>query len=244
MFFRTMPELVQDPAALPLGVHCVSLHAGEEEAADHAVAFLAGAPPEQAASYWVADPRLAAYYSERLAVEAPNRVGCVQVLDREQVEPSDGRLRPVGEIRAFVSGHPEGVTGGADTISRHWNARTVPEHLEYEAWFDEQPRDDSRFLCPYDLRSLPTDRAPEILRALGAHHSHAILSQSSEPAVRLLQLFVFGSPGAVPAALRGTLEWAQRERLVAVVGRDEELRLTEEGERLVRTWGQDAVVDW
>ena len=231
-----MPELLTDLGQLPLGSHCLDLYATREEAADAAVEFLAGAPPGQPSRYWVADSALQSYYQERLRVVAPRQVGCVMVLDHEQVQSIDGRLRPAEEVAGFVADHPEGVTGGADTIGRYWGPPSVPAHLEYEAWFDAQPRDRSRFLCPYDLRSVPPADAPQILRELGRHHSHALLSTSGEPAVRLLQLFLFATPGDLPPALAPTYIWAIESGLVSAGPADRELELSQSGAALVREW--------
>jgi MEDS: MEthanogen/methylotroph, DcmR Sensory domain len=239
-----MPVLLSDLAQLPTGSHCLSLHTDGEEAADHAVAFLAGTPEGQAAAYWVADSSLQAYYEERLAEEAPTQVGCVLLLSGEQVHVVDGKLRPVDEVRQFVAAHPEGVTGAGETLSIYWLPDNVPDHLEYEAWFDGLPRDRSRFLCPYDLRRVPSEDAPGILRELGRHHSHVVLSPSHEPAVRLLQLFVFETPAEVPFELSATLEWAIDSGFVEEGPSAEELRLTRVGAEVVHDWGQVTSIDW
>lgn len=239
-----MPEVIGDLSELPVGAHCLSLHASRDEAAERAVQFLAGNPPGKAPSFWVTDAALASYYSDRLAEIAPECVGCVHVLEGEQVIPVEGRLRPADSIRRFISEHPEGVSGGADTISMYWSAETLPEHLEYEAWFQAQPRDRSRFLCPYDLRRVPPESASRTVRELGAHHTHVALSHSEAPAARLLQLFVFGSRPEVPKDLAQTLLWARVNGLVEVVGDQETLQLTSRGEAVVAEWSQVASVDW
>lgn len=239
-----MPEVVQDPSELPVGCHALSFHADPAEAEDHAVRFIAGTPEGIEPSYWVTDVEMATEYNERLASLAPAHVGCVSVLDHEQVHPVGGYLRPAPEVAAFVAGHPNGVTGGADTISYHWNVENVPEHLEYEAWFDAQPRRGSRFLCPYDLRRIPPALAPEILRRLGAHHSHVVLSSSDESAVRLLQLFVFGTPEQLPSQLWESYRWATEEGLLREGAPAEPFDLTEIGTDLVRQWSETATVDW
>ena len=239
-----MPEVVADPSELPLGSHCLSFHADATEAADHAVRFLAGSPEGLEPRYWVTDPEVASRYNERLASVAPAHVGCVSVLDHEQVHPVEGRLRPAPEIAEFVVAHPNGVTGGADTISDHWTVENIPEHLEYEAWFEGQPRRRSRFLCPYDLRRIPPALAPEVLRELGAHHSHVVLSSSDASAVRLLQLFIFGTPERLPAQLWESYRWAQEEGLLREGAPTEPLDLTELGADLVRQWSETATVDW
>jgi hypothetical protein len=231
-----MPEVLGDLAHLPPGSHAIALYASREEAADQAVDFLSGSPEGQASSFWVGSPSLVPFYTERLELRAPEQVGCVHFLPHEQVETSDGRLRPVEEVLEFVGGHPEGVTGGADTITQYWGPGNVSEHLEYEAWFQAQPRERSRFLCPYDLRRVPPERAEEILRELGQHHSHVALSRSHAPAVRLLQLFLFGSPESLPPDLVGTAAWAEAEELIALDGSAGGFRITPKGEGVVSEW--------
>jgi hypothetical protein len=237
-------EVLAELVHLPVGSHCISFHASQEEATDHAVDFLAGSPPGQAASYWVSDSAQQVACQEKLAVRAPSQVGCVRVLEEEQVRPTNGHLRPIDEVLRFVGSHPEGVTGGADTLSQRLTPGNVPDHLEYEAWFDRQPRDGSRFLCPYDLRRIPPDDAPATLRELGAHHSHAVLSSSPEPAVRLLQLFIFATPAELPPELDPTFGWAVRSGLIEVHGPTEEFTLSESGNQVVRDWSHVARIDW
>lgn len=239
-----MPELLGDLVHLPVGSHCVGFHVGRTEAADHAASFLAGTPAGQAASYWVADLPSQEIVRNRVATESPGHVGCVAVLSGEQVALVDGKLRPIDEILEFVGSHPEGVTAGGETIDRHWTPTDLPQHLEYEAWFQEQRRDGSRFLCPYDLRRVPAESAPQVLAELGAHHSHVVLSDSPEPAVRLLQLFVFGRAPDVPPALHETLGWAVSWGLVDVEARSRELSLARGGEDMVKEWGRTATIDW
>lgn len=239
------PTVVEDLRRLPQGSHCLSFHASEEEAAQHAVAFLAGTEDGTDARYWVADERLRAYYDHWLSVESPARVGCVAVLATEQVEPDPaGRLRPVPEVREFVQGHPDGVTAGGDTLSRYWSTQNVPAHLEYEGWFQRQPIDRSRFLCPYDLRRVPPDVLPGVLRGLGRVHTHVALSRSPEPSVRLLQLFAFPRTEAIPEVLDADLGWAVRRGLVRSAGPGVELELTAAGDSLVKEWSAHAILDW
>ncbi len=231
----SMPRVVRDLAELPAGAHCLGLYASGEEAARQAVRFLAGAPADANASYWVESVDRANYLNERLAPVAPNRVGCVRPLTGGQVEPRDGRLRPVPEIGRFIHGPLGGVTAGADTLSGYLAAGQGGALREYEAWFDVQPRSGSRFLCPYDLRiALPSD--PDLIRALGSHHSHVALSGSPEPAVRLFQLCLFDRPAALPSAVRPVYEWARDHRLVTPAGPDEPITLTAAGESVVHEW--------
>jgi hypothetical protein len=239
-----MPALIENLRELPVGSHCVSFHASRGESAQHAVDFIAGAPAGQATSYWVPDAETAQYYSLWLAQEVPDHVGCVAVLNHEQVEPIEAKLRPVEEVRQFVSEHPEGVSACGETITKYWSRETVPAHLEYEAWFQTQPMAASRFLCPYDLRAVPPDLATRVLRDLGAHHSHVTLSKSVEPGARLLQLFIFPTVEEVPEVVEGTLGWAMKKDLVEIQRPVRELALTAMGEEVVRDWGQRATIDW
>jgi hypothetical protein len=233
-----MPEVVESLEELELGSHCVSFHASREEARENAVAFLAGAPEGQPASYWVADPALKDYYSEEIVARTPDHLGCVYILPGPQVKWIEDRLRPVDEVLQFVGAHPEGVTAAGETITQYWAPQNVSDHLEYESWFEERPRENSRFLCPYDLRRIPPEVAPETLRELGLHHSHVALSHSQEPAARLLQLFIFGFADEMPPALRESLAWAEEAGLVVDRGRPLGLTLTPGGEEIIRAWSQ------
>ena|SRR5580700_3299177 len=239
-----MLEVLDDLSQLPLGAHALSLHASRREAADHAVAFIKGTPEGQAVAYFVPDAALAQYYDDRLSEAAPDHLGCVHALGHEQVEFVDGRLRPVAEVRELIGQHPEGVTAAGETLSQYWAPENMPEHLEYESWFDDQPREDSRFLCPYNLREVPPEMASNVLRELGSHHSHVMLSQCDEPAARLLQLFIFAVPRDLPTSLQATLGWAVAEGLVRVEDAGQEMALTKAGEALVRRWGLEATVNW
>jgi hypothetical protein len=239
-----MSTVLRDLAELPQGAHALALYSDREEAAAHAVRFIRGAPPSAPVSYWVASSDLAQEYNDRLASVAPERVGCVAVLDHEQVDRIDGKLRPTREVIDFVSEHPDGVTAGGDTLSLYWDLDSVPEYLEYEEWFDEQPRTSSRFLCPYDLRTVPAEVAPAVLSRLAKHHSHVVLSSSTEPAVRLLQLFLFGSPEELPERLRGDLRWATDRDFVENPADGATLELTPRGREVVREWGERTTVDW
>ncbi len=239
-----MPEVVNDLVELPLGSHCISFHVSREEASEQAVSFLAGNLPGMAAMYWVTDATVADYYSDRLSAQAPNQVGCVAILNHEQVESVQGKLRPVSEVNDFIHAHPEGVSAAGETLTAYWTPENIPDHVEYESWFQEQPRSNSRFLCPYDLRKVPPEMAPKILRDLGAQHSHAALSRSPDPAVRLMQLFAFGTPAEIPSQLRDTYHWATQQGLIATSDPMEELTLTPKGEQVVADWSRTATIDW
>jgi hypothetical protein len=236
-----MPEVLDNLAQLPQASHCLSLHATQDEAADHAIAFLDGTPDGQAANYWVPSPEIRDYYTERLTTESPDHVGCVSVLPCAQAEVTGGVRRPVGDVRSFIEAHPEGVTAAGETITHYWTSDEVPSYMEYESWFEEQRRDWSRFLCPYDLRRVPVEKAPGVLRELGAHHTHIVLSKSADPAVRLIQLFVFPNKRSIPGQLQGALRWAMSEELLQP---SDELALSPAGESIFRDWSQSASVDW
>jgi hypothetical protein len=240
-----MPEVVDLAAELPIGSHTLSLHASSREAKEHAVSFLSGTPPGQSASYWIGDGDQLPEYQSELETQDPAHVGCVAILPHEQVvAQKDGRLRPAAEVQAFLHDHPEGVTAGGDTLSLYWTDRTIPAHLEYEAWISGQPMERSRLICPYDLRRVPPDQAPHVLRELGEHHSHVVLSGSGQPAVRLLQLFVFPDASRLHESLHDTLDWALKAGLVRLDAAGRELSLTDAGEELVAEWSHQTTVDW
>jgi hypothetical protein len=237
-----MAELVDDLSELPRGSHCLSLHSSRGEGAQHAADFLAGTPPGQAASYWVVDSEVQREYRSAVQERAPLHVGCIAVLPHSQVELANTRLRPAAEVREFLRDHPSGVTASGETITHYWTRDSVPDHLEYETWFHAQGRDDSRFLCPYDLREIPPDLAPMVLRSLGAHHSHVMLTVSDEPGVRLLELFVFPHVEEIPEPLDATLGWAIKKGFVRLLESARELELSPEGDEVIRRWSEAAVI--
>ena len=239
-----MAELVEELGRLPNGAHCVSLYSSREEAADHAAAFLSGTPAEKTAAFWVSDSALLPLYVERVEHHATGQVGCVRLLQGGQVEPRNGHLRPVDEVAGFLAAHPEGVCAGADTIPEHWAPASVDDHLQYEQWFDAQPRDSSRFLCPYDLRRVPGPHALHVLRRLGAQHSHVRHSASGEPAARLLQLFVFPTPASLPEPTRPIFRWAIDAGYVRAGGPEQPFELTPSGRELVDRWARETTLDW
>ncbi len=227
------PELISDLSKLPTGSHCLELFASEDEAADRAAAFLAGAEDPKATSYWVADERLVAVNRQQVARRDPRHEGNVHRLRGPQVVRRDGVLRPTGEIIRFVRDHPEGVTGGAaSAITGYWTREEIPAYLEYEEWFHRQARGRSRFLCPYDLRKVPVDLAAEVLPQLARHHSHLVLSSVRHPTTLLVQLLVFPRADSVPKELRKVLDWALREGLVGLEGREKRPVLARKGEDL------------
>ncbi|HEV2519308.1 MAG TPA: hypothetical protein VGX00_01635 [Thermoplasmata archaeon] len=233
-----MPVVIDALEELPAGSHCLSFHVDRLEAREHAIAFLAGAPAGQAATYWVTSDEQKRFYEAALASRSPGQLGCVAILDHEQVERAEGRLRPAAEVRSFLALHPDGVTAAGETITQYWTPGCISDHLEYEAWFQDQPNENSRFLCPYGLPTIAGDRAVEVVRSLGAHHSHIALSKSQHPAVRLLQLFVFPSLSEISPQLVPIKEWAISEGYVEIVEDRPDLSLTEAGERVVRQWSQ------
>ena len=237
-----MPEVLADPQELPRGGHLLSFHATPEEGSRHAARFLAGTPPGQAASYWVVDEPTRRSYREASVQQAPDHVGCIAILPHCQAAPSDGVLRPAKEVQDFLRDHPEGVTAAGETITHYWTPETIPQHLEYEAWFQDQDRERSRFMCPYDLREIPRDLAPRVLRELGAHHTHVVLADSQEPGVRLLELFVFPKVRDIPSVLDGALGWALKRDLVEVDPSSNELSLTPAGDAVIREWSDRTVV--
>ncbi len=230
------PELISDLSKLPMGSHCLELFASEEEAADRAASFLAGAEDPKATSYWVADDRLVALNREHVARRDPRHEGNVHRLRGPQVVRREGVLRPTGEIIRFVRGHPEGVTGGAAAITGYWTREEIPAYLEYEEWFHRQARERSRFLCPYDLRKVPADLAAGVLPELARHHSHLVVSSVRQPASLLVQLLVFPSAGSVPKELRKVLNWAVREGLLGLEGHEKRPVLARKGVDLALAW--------
>jgi hypothetical protein len=228
-----MPQLIEDLAKLPLGAHAVSFYTSPHEAANHAAAFLAGTPKGQSAAYWVSNEALRARYLRRTGANGSSpRIG---VLPDGQVSTEGGKLRPAHEVQEFLGAHPEGVTAGGETLSDHLTAENVGQHVEYEAWIDRQPHDRSRLLCPYDLRRMPADKATTLVRGLAASHSHVALSKAEEPAMRLLQLFVFPTIQSIPVAQRGDINWALSEGLVGadITGAFD---VTPRGQKLIEDW--------
>lgn len=224
------PLMIDDLAQLPRGAHCLELHASEDESAEHAAAFLAGADDPNAASYWVADDKLLAFNRERVARRDTRMVQRVRRLDGPQAVPTDGHLRPTGEVIRFVQAHPEGVTAAGATITRYWTRAEIPAYLEYEEWFQAQARDKSRFLCPYDLRRVPVDMAAHVLPELATHHSHLVLSRVPNPMALLLQFLVFPSEAQVPQRLREALSWCVQEGLLELRGPQRKPTLALKGE--------------
>jgi hypothetical protein len=233
-----MPTVVGDPADLPRGSHSAGFYAGAAEAAEQAGRFIAGAPAEQAVRFWVLDARTAQNYNRRLAHVAPAHVGCVAALEKEQVQLASGRLRPVPEVRRFVGDHPEGVTAAGDTMSHYLTNENFPAHLEYEAWFQSVSHENSRFLCPYALWRVPAENAPEVMEELARDHTHLVLSSSSVPAVRLLQLFLFRNSSEVPPHVPADLRWARNQGWVYLAGSSRSLELTPAGREVIREWSE------
>lgn len=230
------PALLSDLRALPPGSHCLEFYASEDEAAEHAAAFLAGAEDPNATSYWVADDRLLAFNRDLVARRTPGREENVRRLRGPQVVRREGLLRPTAEILRFVQQHPEGVSGAAATITRYWTREEIPAYLEYEAWFHEQARDRSRFLCPYDLRRVPVDMAAEVLPRLAEQHSHLVVSSARHPMALLVQLLVFPNRDRVPEAQREVLAWALRDGLLRLEGDPPRPVLVKKGEEFAEAF--------
>ncbi len=231
-----MTELVEDLATLPLSAHGLSLHSSRGEAARHAAEFIAGTTAWQAAAYWVPDAATAGSHAAEIADRAPDHVGCVAIMSHEQVAEEHGKLRPVPEVLAFLREHPNGVTAAGETLSQYLDRKNLDQHLEYERWFQDQPRDRSRFLCPYDLRRLPPERAPHALRELGEHHTHVAISRDPHPVVQMLQLFLFRRAKELPPALVPTFADAVRRNAIRVDPGTGEFSLTPAGEAAVQSW--------
>jgi hypothetical protein len=234
-----MAECLDATSQVPVGAHCLSLHATQEEAADHAAAFLSGSPPEHATSYWVAQAGLVPLYRERIGAVDPRHVRSIRVLAGPQVHRVDHRLRPVEEITSFFERHPEGATCGADTITWYWTPDDIRDHLEYEQWFQLQPRVRNRFLCPYDLRRIPLDDAVPVLRELADHHSHLVFSRDRQNPIRLLQLMIFVNTDDIPTTMSSDLDWAVDAGYATVGDETGSLSPTLTGRDLLESWGRD-----
>jgi hypothetical protein len=236
----TFPAIVNDPRQLPLNSHAVSFHVTWEEAAEHAASFLAGTPVGQPARFWAHAGSAVPVYADAVDLLAPQLRDSLYALTEEQVAASDGKLRPIPEIQRFFAAHPAGISAGGNTLSLYWNAENLPQHLEYERWVNEQPREASRLLCPYDLRRVPPERASEAMRALGASHSHVVLSDTDDREAQVLQLFLFESIEHLPRSLEEGYRAAVREGLVGIEPLRRSLDLTPEGVRAVREWSRRA----
>jgi hypothetical protein len=231
---RSFPTVVHDLSQLPTGAHCLDFFSSEDEAADHATAFLAGALDPEAASYWVAGDKLLAYCQEKAEERDPALAAQIHVLDGPQAVPTEGKLRPAPEIVRFLKAHPEGVTAAGATITEYWTREQIPGYIEYERWFEAQERSSSRFLCPYDLRKVPTDLADSVLPDLIAAHSHVVLSKLPNPASLMLQLLIFPQSELVPSEFRALLEWGLNERNLLWKETGDGLVLTPQGEHFAR----------
>jgi hypothetical protein len=224
-------EVIETADRVPLGSHALAVYATPEEATHLLAAFASGAPRGQPTRLFVSDEEQAR--AQRLAIGA-GPTEHLKVLPEGQAVLSEGRLRPAPAVRDFVEAHGEGVTAAGDTVSRHLTSSNARLFMEYEHWFDRQPRTRSRFLCPYDLRLLPTDQAPSILRSLAQHHSYVVLSGCRDPDIQLLQLFLFERQVPPPAPLASSLSWALAEKLVVRYPLTDRLGLTPDGQRIVR----------
>jgi len=235
-----MVRLLNSASELPTGSHCVSFHATQDEACEQAVAFLEGARADQASAYWVANQSLVPMYRTRLQSRVPDRKDSVHALGHSQVHQVGEVLRPAPEVLEFISHHPDGVTAGGETITWFWTPETIHDYMEYETWFERQPRLNSRFICPYNLRRVPPQAAASVLHELGEHHSHVVLSRAPAKAVRLIQLFLFANAREVPEMLQHDLTWAVDAGLVQVHEPSPILFLTASGHQLIEEWATSA----
>jgi hypothetical protein len=233
-------ETVSEAKDLPHGCHALGLYATPEEAAELTTDFLIGAPVDQAAKVFVPDEEREAVDLKAIERRAPGRRGSLERLPAGQVARAEGHLRPVPAVRDFVAAHPEGVTAAGDTLSLETSLAHSEELLEYESWFDEQPRERSRFMCPYDLRLIPVDQAPEFLRGLARVHSHVVLSRTPDPEVRLLQVFLFDSLEDPPSEVAESIQWAVDSGYLYRRHPEGALELTPWGSVLLERWSQVA----
>ncbi len=228
------PTVLEDPEQLPPGSHCLSLYASDEEAALRAAAFLAGAEDPSRATYYVSGERLLAYTRRHVRARSPRLAQRVRDLGGPQTVREGPYFRPAAEVVRFVREHPEGVSTGGQTITQYWSRETIAGHLEYEQWFQQQPREGSRFLCPYDLREVPVDLAPRVLANLALHHSHIIFSTAPEPASQVLQLATSPRLEEMSPTLERSARWCLQEGFATVEAGSGTLTLAERGESFAR----------
>lgn len=141
-------------------------------------------------------------------------LGALRRIPGPHIRPTADGLRPVPEVGAFATAHPEGATMCGDTIPTILDRRTLPNVLVYEDWFDTLRPFYHRGLCPYDLNHLPVDRASEAFTSLAKSHSHGVLSSIPDPGAQFLQLLVVPLVENPPAEHLGWLARAVDRGLI------------------------------
>ena len=225
-------EVVADVSSdLPRGSHAVAFYAGEEERAEVASRFISGAPVGQAVGFWVLDFRTDGQDNDRLGSRLRITWGASRRSARRRSSPARVAFGPWPRFADSCRTTRRASRAGRTPSRTTSRTRTPPSHLKYESWFQSLPREASRFLCPYALRRIPPESAPEIMRELGKDHSHVVLSSSPGPAVRLLQLFLFTSSAESPERAHAELRWARNRGSVYLARRRDTLELTPAGRR-------------
>lgn len=199
-------EVLDDPADLPIGCHAFSFHASVEEAADHASGHLWNSPTIDQGAYWIGTGRPRAPYEEAILRRRPEMLTALRSLETPSTEATDGALRPIKEVVAWVENHPDGVVAAAETLSWYWDPIHAPMNIAYEQWFHTLERRHSRFLCPYDLRRVPIGVAGLVLPKLRRVHTHLVLSTDRRPEIRVMQLLAFQGESELPELLAGDME--------------------------------------
>jgi hypothetical protein len=210
-----MMRWVTSAEDLPPGSHSIELYASRPEAARHMASFLKGAKDRhQAAAIFSGDDEMIRLYREALTERAPEMVSALRRIQRAHVRPTAEGLRPIDEVGAFASAHPEGATMCGDTIPSLLNRRTLSSVLAYEDWFDTLRPFYHRGLCPYDLGSFPVAQAPDAFASLAQAHTHVVLSTDPQPASQFLQLLVMPYVENPPEEHLGWLARAVDEGLI------------------------------
>jgi hypothetical protein len=231
-----MMRLVGTPEELPPGSHSISLYATRPEAAHNMASFLKGAQDRrQSAMILTADDEMLSLYREVVSKEVPEMLGALRRIEGPHIRPTADGWRPVDEVGAFASAHPEGATMCGDTIPDLLSRRTLASLLAYEDWFDGLRPFYHRGLCPYNLSAIPVDRASQALVGLSRAHTHAVLSKDPDPATQFLQLLVLPLVENPPKEHLGWLARAVDRGLVEEHrGDDGPVTLTSRGENFTR----------
>ncbi len=186
-----MLQLVPTTEAIPAGGHALSFYASRPEVAHQMAGFLRGAQErDQDALVLTADDGMLALYRDAVEREVPEMLAALHRIPGPHVQPTPDGWRPLPEVGAFASAHPDGASMCGDTLPSLISRRTIEPLLAYEDWFDDLRPFPHRGLCPYDLTIFPVDRVPEMFTRLGEAHSHLVLSDDPAPAAQFLQLLV------------------------------------------------------